>query len=112
MSRRKTEAWLVENEDGEVVGVWYLENDARDQALELRDRAAERTGQELSFTVTPLMRRDPKAEAVVRAAVKWHQTRHEAGAHGGFNAELSELVTRDLKIAVHALQASQKKAKR
>lgn len=105
MSRRKTEAWLVENEDGEVVGVWYLENDARDQALELRDRAAERTGQELSFTVTPLVRRDPKAEAVVKAAVQ------VKAAWNSSTAKWSRAVD-VLGEAVDALLAARKKAKR
>lgn len=97
MSRRKTEAWFL------------VDLNDRVQVTIYDKRMAKRYD---GLRCVPLMRRDPKAEAVVRAAVKWHQTRHEAGAHGGFNAELSELVTRDLKIAVHALQASQKKAKR
>lgn len=81
---RKTEAWLVE-----------LQRGRRIVAFTKQDAVFEGNRSD-AVVVTPLVRRDPKAEAVVRAALKWHEE------YDNFDND------EPLREAIDALQASRK----
>jgi hypothetical protein len=104
MTRRKTEAWLVEwADDGQFFGLF------RDKATALI--SVDQSGSHQSLRITPLVRRDPKAEAVVRAAeklVRWWEEMGTACNPHSANADPADRVM----SAVDALLASRKRAKR
>lgn len=99
MSRRKTEAWLVE-----------LQRGRRIVAFTKQDAVFEGNRSD-AVVVTPLVRRDPKAEAVVRAAeklVRWWEEMGTACNPGSLNADPADR----MMGAVDALWVSRKKAKK
>ena len=103
MTRRKTEAWLVVDESGNEF-LYPYKQDSDDKIHDL-DADGE-TG-----LVIPLVRRDPKAEAVVRAAeklVRWWEEMGTACNPGSLNADPADR----MMGAVHALLASRKRAKK
>jgi len=84
--RRKTEAWLVELPKANLRAVMC----SRASAVNAKKNAP-------GTVITPLVRRDAKAEAVVRAAVRWY--------HNG-------RLLRALEKAVIRYEKSRKRAKR
>lgn len=96
--KRKTEAWLIQLED------------QRRFAVLLPFKPGEPYGATFVKHVTPLVRRDPKAEAVVRAAeqlVRWWEEMGTACNPGSLNADPADR----MMGAVHALLASRKRKK-
>lgn len=98
--RRKTEAWLVE-----------LPTGAKEVRLSKASAESSFRNSTYGTRLTPLVRRDARAEAVVRAAeklVRWWEEMGTACNPGSLNADPADR----MMGAVHALLASRKRVKR